>query len=192
MKNQKGFIPVIIVLVVLIGFVGVYYLGRLNPKTVVTNPTASPLVDGTEKPDFTKSTIKPTTDLTANWMTYINKQYGFVFKYPPNWKIQTGIPNSGLISLETEDNKRFFVMFHQSYSITEWLEDTQLGKIIGKRAIGEYRFTVIQGGLTLESLEYALDIKGNGFVRFVIEPNSNASESEKLFDQILSTFKFTN
>lgn len=37
MKNQNGFAPVIIFLIALIGFVGVYYLGTFKPKTITVS-----------------------------------------------------------------------------------------------------------------------------------------------------------
>lgn len=136
------------------------------------------------------ATPETTPDPTADWKTYTNTEIGFSFKFPSEWKMQTGIANSGLISLETSSNNRFFAWYSPSVTISEWLEETQSGKIIGKKTIGAYTFTVVQGGSMLESLEYIIDVKGNGIIRFVIEPNSNNSESEKLFDQILSTFNF--
>lgn len=154
---------------------------RISPTIQIPSPTPQIV-----------SPISIPPDETAGWKTYINTKYGFSFKYPSEWKVQTGIPNSGLISLEMSNDNRFFVWFSPSVTISEWLEKTQSGKIIRKKTVVEYTFTVIQGGSNLESLEYALDVKGNGIVRFVIEPNSNNSESEKIFDQILSTFKFLN
>ncbi|EKE06368.1 MAG: hypothetical protein ACD_19C00016G0041 [uncultured bacterium] len=57
MKNQKGFIPVIIILVVLIGFVGVYYLGTLKPNKVTESPT--PIA---------------TDDSALRWKTYLDNE----------------------------------------------------------------------------------------------------------------------
>jgi len=172
------------------GFGG-YYLGKQssNPQyvnnEVQTNPTATPYLNN--------PTINPssTPDPTANWKTYTNSEVGFRFKYPSEWKTQTGIPNSGLISLETSDGNRFFAWFSQSVTLAEWLEETQSGKIIGKKTIGDYTFTVVQGGLMSDSLEYVVDVKGKGIIRFVIEPNTDSAKSESTFSQILSTFKFT-
>lgn len=158
------------------------------PAVCVT-PQGDRFTQSVNLPDDSTNSSPASVDM-ANWKTYTNTEVGFSFKYPSEWKVQTGIPNSGLISLETSNDNRFFVWFSPSVTISEWLEETQSGKIIGKKTIGGYTFTVIQGGSNLESLEYALDVKGNGIVRFVIEPNSNNSDSEKLFDQILFTFKF--
>jgi hypothetical protein len=168
------------------------YLAFQNQKLQkqVLNPPVSPTIQAPSPTPKTVSSSSLAPDETEGWKTYTNTEVGFSFKYPSEWKTQTGILNSGLISLETDRGDRFFAMYHQSYSISEWLEETQAGKITGKKTFGKYTYTVIEGGLMLKSLEYALDIKGNGFVRFVIEPDSNTLESEKTFNQILSTFQF--
>ena len=38
-------------------------------------------------PSVSPSTVTPTptSDLTANWKTYTNTEYGYSIKYPPNW-----------------------------------------------------------------------------------------------------------
>lgn len=173
--------------------VGGYYLGKQSLNSpyvnneVQTNPTDTHYLNNSTPATNPSSTSDP----TANWKTYTNSEIGFHFKYPSEWKTQTGIPNSGLISLETSDGNRFFAWFSQSVTLAEWLEETQSGKIIGKKTIGDYTFTVVQGGLIYDSLEYVVDVKGKGIIRFVIEPNTDSVKSENTFIQILSTFKFT-
>lgn len=173
--NYLTIVGVALICSLIFGFGG-YYLGKQSSNSkyvnneVQTNPTATPYV---------------------NSPTYTNSEVGFRFKYPSEWKTQTGIPNSGLISLETSHGNRFFVWFSQSVTLAEWLEETQSGKIIGKKTIGDYTFTVVQGGLMFDSLEYVVDVKGKGIIRFVIEPNTDSTKSENTFSQILSTFKLT-
>jgi len=188
-----------VLMIITVGLIAYLIFQNQKLQKQVLSPPVSPTI---QVPSPTSQSVSPTpktvtsislpTDETAGWKTYTNTEVGFSFKYPSEWKTQTGILNSGLISLETDRGDRFFAMYHQSYSISEWLEETQAGKITGKKTFGKYTYTVIEGGLMLKSLEYALDIKGNGFVRFVIEPDSNTLESEKTFDQILSTFHFLN
>ncbi len=190
--NYLTIVGVALICSLIFGFGG-YYLGKQSSNSkyvnneVQTNPTATPYVNSPTSTTNPSSTLDP----TANWKTYTNSEVGFRFKYPSEWKTQTGIPNSGLISLETSHGNRFFVWFSQSVTLAEWLEETQSGKIIGKKTIGDYTFTVVQGGLMFDSLEYVVDVKGKGIIRFVIEPNTDSTKSENTFSQILSTFKLT-
>lgn len=83
MKNQKGFVPIIIILVVLVGFVGVYYLGTFKTKTTTVNPTSTPVVsvEPSSVPTAKPVTIKSDESLTLT--KYLvdkyydqSKQYG--------------------------------------------------------------------------------------------------------------------
>lgn len=84
MKLQKGFVPVIIILVVLIGFVGVYFLGTLKNKTVVINPTPTPNTVATESVAPSYNPVV-TTDPTSNWKTYRNTKFNYSLRIPSNW-----------------------------------------------------------------------------------------------------------
>lgn len=134
---------------------------------------------------------QPTTQRLSS-KTYTNNEHLFTFDYPSEWTVESRSSDILLISYSLPTKQRFFVTYHISYSIAEWLDDTQSGKIIGKKQIGDNVFTQVEGGLALNSLEYLLENKGKGFVRFVLEPSSNKIESEEIFNQILSTFKFTD
>ena len=91
--RQRGFIPIIILLiVVLVGVVGYFvyikgyfnqFLNTMEERTITTNPY----------PIATPSII-PT--LTENWQTYINQDYKFLIKYPNNWTIRT-CSNNGVL-----------------------------------------------------------------------------------------------
>ncbi len=83
MKNQKGFIPVIIILVVLIGFVGIYYLGTLKPKNTTVNPTSTPTILNSPSSVATSKPAIP--DPTANWKTYLVPNLNFEIKIPQSW-----------------------------------------------------------------------------------------------------------
>src|SRR3989344_4344489 len=57
--------------------------------------------------------LEVTTDPTADWKTYTNEQYGFEFKYPPDWEL---LNKNGGISLvkngprqnQSKDSIEFF------------------------------------------------------------------------------------
>lgn len=79
--KQKGFIPILIVLLTAAAIGGyLIYSGKINiPQKQVAQ---------TLKSDASPA---PTGDAeTANWKTYISDKYGYSFQYPANLTIQTG------------------------------------------------------------------------------------------------------
>jgi inhibitor of cysteine peptidase len=57
-------------------------VGAAHPQPLP--PTATP------KPRPTPATPAPTTASMPGWLTYTNADYGFSFRYPPEWKLQLG------------------------------------------------------------------------------------------------------
>jgi len=77
MKNSRGFIQIVIILLALVLVAaGAYYFGTKNKSvqapTASVQPSANPVA---------------TADPTVNWKTYTNKKYGYKFQYPENWAI---------------------------------------------------------------------------------------------------------
>jgi hypothetical protein len=107
MKNsQKGFAPVLIILlVVVIGFVAFAMLYQ-QPKCEVKEPCGSEIQNNqqaTSTPTATATTTKPTADSTKDWKTYTNTDIGFQFSYPKGFKNLKEYPqNNGAI---LEDRK---------------------------------------------------------------------------------------
>ncbi len=187
---QRGLLlPVIVVaLLLLIVGVGAYYLGRrtqsvpqqsTTPQVAVTSPTIP--------------------DSTANWQTYTNQKYNFAIKYPSDWKYievpnnkyQTQydgvwllpksstppLPNSdGLtvpiaLQLSTTDPS-INPQFIDNYKSESYL----IGILQGKRITGTSK-----AGMAIDEIV----IKAN---TFYIDAKTHGAN----FDQILSTFKFTD
>lgn len=81
--NQKGFVNIILVavIVVLVGVAG-YFVFVKKSELITQQPTPTP----TQTNIYTSPT--PTSaDETADWKTYTNTQYGFSFKYPEGAKV---------------------------------------------------------------------------------------------------------
>lgn len=84
---KKGFAQKILVIIAaLIVGGGVFYFLMKSEKIAPTtqNPSAS----------NSQATPSTTQDIAANWKAYHNEQYGFSFKYPSDYTIQDGKPNS--------------------------------------------------------------------------------------------------
>lgn len=217
-KNQKGllaqagFVPVIIVLVVLIGFVGVYYLGRLNPKKEVSNPTSSPVatVIDTSKP--TVPTTKPTTDPMANWKTYKNNK--FSFKYLNDWDVYAPQIEGNALSLyigPQEIINEIKTLFGRggfgggkslTFTISEvdnmpvYQSDEFQNVTIRKTQVGGANTTKFETNVIQDMQGFN---KGDKIETNVIPLADKYVvislldyQYKNIYDQILSTFKFTN
>lgn len=84
MKNQKGFVPVIIIMMVLVGIAGFYLLENFKSKKSVT---VSPL---------------PISDsLTTDWKTYSDQSGGFSINYPNEWNVRESKSEGTLLSISS-------------------------------------------------------------------------------------------
>ena len=186
----------IIVLVTILILVVAGSLGYWAYQNYLTKQPAAPTTSATPFP-----TPTPTSDLTANWKIYTNADIGFSIKYPESWVVKPSQAprlasfDTGMASGVTDPKTReFFIAYNNNISdLTKWLSDNQTGTIISSKTIGGNQFSVINGGAMFLSREYAIEIRTNNYIRFVLEPVENGKENEfdNLFNQILSTFKFT-
>ena len=95
--NQKGFVNIIlvVVIVILVGAVGYFaFVKKSEPiaqqptPTQTNNPTKTPV---SPTPAMTSSPTPTPTASTANWKTYSISGYnGYEFKYPQNSTLVTG------------------------------------------------------------------------------------------------------
>ena len=75
MKNQKGFAHLFLVIAIVVICIGGLLHFSWQKGLIKTNPNQQP-----------SPTPNTSIDETANWNTYKNNEYGFEFKYPPDWK----------------------------------------------------------------------------------------------------------
>lgn len=112
-----------------------------------------------------------TPDVTANWKTYTNLQEGFSFKYPPAWSESTS-------SAKIANGKEFRI-------------ETDKGEFINGTVFNE-------PDSTFNEQAWSKQIKLNDGKALVITYTNSLGPDAKggtadiaIFDQILSTFKFT-
>jgi len=95
--NQKGLIPILIVLIIA-ALVGGYLIYQKQTKSTST-PSSQQTIQISPSP----------VDSTANWKTYTNTKYNFQLKYPLDWNVES-IPsiNSPNNELGESDYLRFY------------------------------------------------------------------------------------
>ncbi|MFZ2521896.1 MAG: PsbP-related protein [Minisyncoccia bacterium] len=139
-----------------------------------------------------ESVTVPQDDIST-WKTYRNEEYGFEFKYPSDWEII----NNGLIKpngREEESEKIYFFpdFNNDNLEIEAWFvqlngysDSHSLVEIDGVRAIRSKESHDISGIVTYILLK---TIPNRAVLNFQIRGSS--PEGLKIYDQILSTFKF--
>lgn len=106
--NQKGFTPVLVLLIIALigaGLFGAYYLG-IQKSGKGDSPSVSPTPSGAvycpqdvracpdgsfvgRIPPKCEFIACPPSEETANWKTYTSNKLGLSFRYPSDWKIES-------------------------------------------------------------------------------------------------------
>ncbi len=197
-KQNYLIMAVVVLVILLLGMGGlVVYLLQKNQTVPATVSEVIP----TTTPSMVPS---PVADETANWKTYTsNSSVGITFKYPPSLTLQEKGQRKDYIVLLTDPkdlsttssimdidlsldvvNSDYpqAVNFWKEQLIDESVQELENGvKIVGNgqhESSGEI-FTIV-----------LLKHKSGGAIRLVTTKTDNTSKM--LFDQILSTFKFTD
>ena len=182
MKNQKGFVPIVIIVTLFVigGLVGAFYLGKVSNKP-------------TKVPDITPSiyqsqplSISPTPDPTANWKTY--KDQSISFKYPQEWSL------SGYLIISNSPKIRLAVTPKESTLMNECMEMTSTET---KNSVFIKRFKRVTTGAMCETsdstpqeiwvIPSATSYSPGISYRY---SSTESAQAEPIFDQILSTFRF--
>ena len=214
--NQKGFanIILVVVIVMLVGAVG-YFAFVKKSEPVAQQPTPTP----TQVTNTPKSSPTPTTtpaDPTANWKTYTNTQHGIEFKYPNNWEIDAADTNKGQADsfldvhltnykvADRADCSKFIGMEIQAFHPIEGSFDTFVKSQVNTGGMGPSGnlTPIIIGGHTAYKVDNSGWDGGCGGPGYFIKASSTKymyifsgrgkETDQKIIDQILATFKFTN
>ena len=191
---------------------------QTNPKSQNSN-TASVIPTEAEE-SLTDETGADTTthDPTADWKTYENTKYGYTIKYPKEWyaidKLIGGISFFEYLSIDSTFYEmkeagyqpgKVFVKIYPKISGSNYT----IKKVIETYSSGDnYSTSVITiNGIVMNKITCQLSdsgpggMKGTQIIRFIFNDNDNniyelgyegnPSENIIQYDQILSTFKFT-
>jgi hypothetical protein len=222
MKNQKvlpaqaGFIlPIIIILVVLIGFVSVYYLGTIKSKSTIIYVTPSPNVEVTTLPSIVTSSKPITiTDSTSNWKRY--NVLNFQVKIPNHWNYIDDIiqfndsstldGKSNIIGILDLSNNTSVLLKNNLDADAKALVDFEMNYAPGT----SYHEPTLINSFSLEidhqkAIRYDINLSNKfdelpydkeSFIYFYYKSKLYSinmyGDDTKTMNQILSTFKFTN
>lgn len=192
LTNKLFLITLAIVVLFTIVYAGIYlYLG--SQLYQISKPNQAPI---TTQPS-------PAPDETANWKTYANKSYSYSFDYPSDWEINEKtvhrivitdrILKKGLLvvvlGVDTKENYK---------DIQDWFtriteDKNSIDKVVETKKIsldGEIGYlTKYESSLVnAESIFYNAIVIHNGTSLQLVFTHID----KIIFDQILSTFKFTN
>lgn len=192
MKNQKGFAPLVVLVIVIVVGVAVYF-GFMN-KSAKVAISPSPTVSSTKSPSVSPK------DETLGWKIYTNAKYGFEFKYPTDWKVQD--TSESHVSIAADSDKRngsygpsnpinVSATSNTSHlSLSQWVnKNVDKPTTVSSKEIQVGGYTAIQNietGNITSVVTYSSSI--NNVVSF---DSPESSPYLKVYNQILSTFKFT-
>ncbi len=193
MKNSKGFIQIIIILVVLVLIGGAYYFGtknKINENTVSEIPITEPTPDTSSWKDFSGSDFSVKTP--SDWIPSKNVTDTYTFW---TFKTESKVGVSGLV-IET----KFSVLKWNQSSQGNIEQNTFLSLIKNKTSktikIGGIEGTEYSGCFDMEkSQEECGNYQGDRLI--IVSANGSTYQiglptDPDLSKDILSTFEFTN
>jgi len=215
-EGQKGFAPLIIVIILaIVGIVAAYYFGSMKGNVLLA-PTQTPTSVTTNAPSQITPTTKPTSDPTTNWQSYTNSKYSFSFKYPLDYKVTaspvTGNQYNVIVDQKTNTSEAGLVPIQLSINMATNENGNSLVITTIKEAEAHYIKSFSSNSVTRKDITVAnhpaISITGvlagpgpgegsflhHTFVQLnkevlIIQLGNKSYQS--VFDQILSTFKFT-
>lgn len=209
LKKSKGilWIGIALLILALVG-VGAYYLGS-NKAADVPTPTTSAI-----------QTPTPTPDPTTDWKIFENTVYKYIIKHPLDWtvsalfdmdptKFREPVFNSKCDYEAGELCQQFFIDVVETNTATDLkpsfiikeddiVANEQSLIVNGQNAISFERYQTNYNNVP-GTLSYVVVTNNNGLKYTIFYSESkkdkefktgNDWENRKLFDQILSTFKF--
>lgn len=213
--KQKGFAPIIILLLIGIGVLGYFGYQYFKPTIQLTGLPAntSPPASPTSLPET------PPEDPTANWKIFSDTKNGIQFKYPQTWTAKQmpawalvvfleshpfEIPEASeiLTTIQVSFNEAMNTITNQKFYEEKTLEEgiTRISDLfnpsdvkivrnlkIGGKNAAQISGTLAPGMLQGEFFEYTI-IQMDNRLLFV---SLHGHDQQEIYNQILATFKFT-
>lgn len=192
-RNWKKWIPVYLIIAAAI-YSGVYYfvLSKQNSR-----PNTQPAIRADVSPAPSIA-----SDLTANWKTYTNTKSGLSFQYPSDWILTTAdidlnsSKRTNLTLSFKESGKEYELIIHSIGYGGPPSDETKSEKIsLDDEAFNKTIFITNKKPffIWVSPSDPNSKVQKSMFETIQIDlPQSNTDVYTKLFNQILSTFKFTD
>ncbi|HEX8923281.1 MAG TPA: hypothetical protein VF828_00925 [Patescibacteria group bacterium] len=194
--------PMLYINLTLLATAFVVLLITLNPyfkseKHITTNPPSSTILPKPTLEVTSHSTAVPLSPIPKNWLTYKNSQYGFEFKYPPLYKIAENTNDFyghsrgmwGLAVLKRNPDPNT-IEANQLFELTLAVNapyDPDSSSSQQKIKIGNNEF-ISYFATKYEMFDiYSFDINN----LHLITLHTNKYLTDPVFNQVLSSFKFT-
>jgi hypothetical protein len=186
--NWKGF-GIGIIAVIIIEFFAVSMLNSPDPEIPIAPPN-----------EPTKAQPSPTMDPTADWQTYTSSKSAYTFKYPKAWTAELLAPS--MLTLNDKNKDTNIVTIVEQSMDTPLLEgefETNARRDVTKRNIKVDNISGIEYTQTYIAPKNSGIKPGHVVTYVVIERNDKRfvlhledRSQKQTFNQILSTFKFTD
>ncbi len=209
-KTESGVSQIFIIIIVALitaglAGAGVWYWQQQEIKKIEDSYKTT----GVSKPKTTPSPSPTTTtpNKTTGWKTYKNKRYGYSIKYPIEWLYaEEGQDRVGFAPTEEKLHKPgsdisspiSVIIFTNSETIQNWKEDTDYYDF-------QHTVTTLGGleafrrsGTNKENTKFpnwkwiSVGAEKNGVLYIVAIYGLDSNPYQDIFDQMLSTFKFTD
>jgi len=197
----KVFISVVVTILVVGG--GIFYLMQRQINSIQDDNQAkmddlNKQIATLKSTSSTSTTPTATTDEAANWKTYTNTTYGFVFKYPSTLTVADELNKTGNWTVAKK-----LKVSDSTDSLELWVNPDGFGPFFPEYT---YKITAAVTGLTITSKDKESVSEGQSDsvtfakTQFIYGKNTyllhfkiKGSDSNPLtqFDTILSTFQFT-
>jgi hypothetical protein len=205
--KQKSFlfISLTILVLILLGTTGFFAYQNYQLKQQIAEKMAlldvkSGKIDQMEIADPTS-----TADPTADWKIYTNDKYGFTFKYPNDWEYQENYSKTqntiDYLQITLAKSEYFNPIPKGNPLIMLSLIETTDQNKLSIYQNTEIVKTIVIGEITAEERKHMTPTVDSKYVTFInndisyeieSQMHTQSIEHQEVFDQILSTFKFTD